>query len=70
MYLKRPKTKCNLNDKRLNAVGVTMDYEMDEFTLLMIIVRSSKPKQMAYNGKWSPASFFSIILCRQKNIRE
>lgn len=32
----------------------------------MIIDISSKPKQIAYNGKWSPASFFCKAFCMKK----
>jgi hypothetical protein len=34
----------------------------------MIIVRISKPKQMAYTGKWTPASFLAKTSCKYKMI--
>ena len=37
-------------------------------TSLMIIVRISKPKQMAYTGKWTPASFLAKTSCKYKMI--
>jgi hypothetical protein len=37
-------------------------------TSLMIIVRISKPKQMAYTGKWKPASFLAKTSCKYKMI--
>ena len=35
----------------------------------MIIVKSSKPKQMASTGKWSPTSFFSKLFCKRTDKR-
>ena len=44
--------------------GVYVPY----ITSLMILVRISKPKQMAYTGKWMPASFLAKTSCKYKMI--
>lgn len=52
--------------KSEDYINHTQNKKEREITLLIIIDISSKPKQMAYRGKYSPASFFSKIFCKKQ----
>lgn len=53
-------------NKSEDYINHTQNKKEREITLLIIIDISSKPEQMAYRGKYSPASFFSKIFCKKQ----